>query len=271
VTPDDLLELFLDTADAVAVAVAAIDRDVMRDRTDRPGQYALDLVADAAACDVLERAPVRIVSEESGVRGALDASVSVVLDPVDGSTNCARGIAYWATSIAAVVGDDVVCALVANHATGSRTTAVRGAGAFRDGERIVRPPTGEALRGVTSRRRWIGRALGVLTALDLTWVCCGIDYPKLVEGDADYALYGKGKPWDHAPGLLLLSDHFVAGRLTQTDLSKHVQSHTPNGSCISVYLRTTDDRKIRVRALSFANAARRKLGASVSKSASVVL
>ena len=57
---------------------------------------------------------------------------------------------------------------------------------------------------MTSRRRWIGRALGVLTALDLTWVCCGVDYPKLVEGEADYALYGKGKPWDHAPGLLLL-------------------------------------------------------------------
>ena len=90
----------------------------MRDRTERPGQYALDLVADAAACAVLERAPVRIVSEESGVRGALDASITVVLDPVDGSTNCARGIAYWATSIAAVDGDDVVCALVANHATG---------------------------------------------------------------------------------------------------------------------------------------------------------
>ena len=52
-TPDDLMELFLTTADSVAVAVAGIDRDTMRDRTERPGQYALDLVADAAACAVL--------------------------------------------------------------------------------------------------------------------------------------------------------------------------------------------------------------------------
>lgn len=40
------------------------------------------------------------------------------------------------------------------------------------------------------------------------------------------------------------------GRLTQTDLSKKVSSGTPNGECISVYLRTSEDRKVRVRAVS---------------------
>ena len=84
--------------------------------------------------------------------------------------------------------------------------AERGAGAWRDGERLTRPPLGDELRGVTSRRSWIGRALGTLRALDLTWVCCGVDYPKLVEGEADYALYRKAKAWDHAPGSLLLTE-----------------------------------------------------------------
>ncbi|HVJ97080.1 MAG TPA: hypothetical protein VNC41_09645, partial [Acidimicrobiia bacterium] len=65
--PDTILELFDDTAAAVRNAVAAIDPASLRDRTDRKGQYALDLVADDAACRVLEKAPVRIVSEESGV------------------------------------------------------------------------------------------------------------------------------------------------------------------------------------------------------------
>ena len=87
VTPDELLELFRPRPIRSRSRLPAIDRDTMRDRTERPGQYALDLVADEAACAVLERAPVRIVSEESGVRGALDASITVVLDPVDGSTN----------------------------------------------------------------------------------------------------------------------------------------------------------------------------------------
>ena len=62
------------------------------------------------------------------------------------------------------------------------------------------------LRGVTSRRRWIGRALDGLPPLELTWVCCGVDYPKLVEGAADYVVYAGTKPWDHAPGSLLLAE-----------------------------------------------------------------
>jgi fructose-1,6-bisphosphatase/inositol monophosphatase family enzyme len=84
--------------------------------------------------------------------------------------------------------------------------AERGGGAWRNGERLLRAPVGDELRGVTSRRRWIGRALGALRALELTWVCCGVDYPKVVEGEADYVVYGKVKPWDHAPGSLLLSE-----------------------------------------------------------------
>ena len=33
-----------------------------------------------------------------------------------------------------------------------------------------------------------------------------MDYPKLVEGAADYALYRRSNPWDHAPGSLLLTE-----------------------------------------------------------------
>ena len=86
--------------------------------------------------------------------------------------------------------------------------AERGAGAYRDGERITREPPADptSLRGVTSRRAWLGTSLGDLPALELTWVCCGVDYPKLVEGAADYILYGGVAPWDHAPGSLLVRE-----------------------------------------------------------------
>jgi fructose-1,6-bisphosphatase/inositol monophosphatase family enzyme len=60
---------------------------------------------------------------------------------------------------------------------------------------------------VTSRRRWIGRALADdLRPLELTWVSCGIDYPHLAEGDADYVVYGRANPWDHVPGGLILTE-----------------------------------------------------------------
>jgi fructose-1,6-bisphosphatase/inositol monophosphatase family enzyme len=136
VTPAELLELFVDTAAAAHAAVRAIPRAARRDRTDKPGQYALDIVADDAACAVLAKANVRIVSEESRVHGPDDAPITVVIDPIDGSTNCARGIPYWCTSLCALDADGPLAALVANHPASQRTTAVRGVGAYRDGVRL---------------------------------------------------------------------------------------------------------------------------------------
>lgn len=135
-TPDALLELFVDVAAAVRRVVGTIPAAELRARTDRAGQYALDLVADAEACRVLERAGVRIVSEESGVHERAGATVTVVLDPVDGSTNCSRNIPYWATSICALDADGALAGLVVNQATGVCVTAVRDGGAFRDGDRL---------------------------------------------------------------------------------------------------------------------------------------
>jgi fructose-1,6-bisphosphatase/inositol monophosphatase family enzyme len=108
--------------------------------------------------------------------------------------------------IAELRGGDVVRSWIwqPQHEVGY--VAERGAGAWRNGRRLHRPPLGDDLRGVTSRRSWIGRALGTLRAMELTWICCGVDYPKVVEGAADYALFRRAKPWDHAPGSLLLTE-----------------------------------------------------------------
>jgi myo-inositol-1(or 4)-monophosphatase len=133
VTPDALLDLFDATATAVRDAVAAMDRTELRSRTDRSGQYVLDIVADDAACAVLSKAPVRILSEESGVHERDGCSITVVIDPVDGSTNCSRGIAYWATSLCAIGEEGAVAAMVVNQATGDRTIAISGGGATRNG------------------------------------------------------------------------------------------------------------------------------------------
>jgi fructose-1,6-bisphosphatase/inositol monophosphatase family enzyme len=135
-SPDVLLELLDDTAAAVADSIARIPAEQRRARTNRPGQYVLDLVADGAALKLLRRAHVRVMSEESGMTGPESAEHTVVLDPVDGSTNCARGISYWATSLCVLDGDGPLVALVVNQATGARVSAVRGGGAARDGTQL---------------------------------------------------------------------------------------------------------------------------------------
>ena len=136
----------------------------------------------------------------------LAAEHAFTVDPVDGTKNFVHGSPDHAMMVAELRGGEVVRSWIWQPQHRTAYVAERGAGAFRDGERVQRPPAGEPLRGVTSRRRWIGQALGNLPPLDLTWVCCGVDYPKLVEGASDYALYRRGMPWDHAPGSLLLSE-----------------------------------------------------------------
>lgn len=204
--PSDLLELFDDSATAVRQSLLPLVGPARRGRTDRPGQYALDLVADEAALAVLHKAPLAVLSEESAWTGQAGAAVTVVLDPVDGSTNCARGIPYWATSLCAVDGDGPLAALVVNHATGAVTTAVRGEGAFRDGQPI-RPALAErvedalvALSGQPARSLpWKQfRALGSV-ALTLCDVAAG-NIEGCVDGRAWHA------PWDYLGGLLACSE-----------------------------------------------------------------
>jgi myo-inositol-1(or 4)-monophosphatase len=201
-TPDVLLASFADAARAVREAVTRIDAPALRARTAVPGQYALDLAADAAALAVLRRLPVHIVSEESGVHQHVGASITVVLDPVDGSTNCARGISYWATSICALDGDGALAALVANHASGTTTTAVRGEGTQRDGvpvrasdvqrvEDAVIAITGPLDRSLPWKQF---RSLGC-AALTLCDVAAGG-----LDGSIDAGAYHA--PWDYLGGYL---------------------------------------------------------------------
>lgn len=203
-TPDLLVELFTDAAAAVREAVNGIASDTLRDRTSRAGQYALDLVADAEACAVLARAAVRIVSEESGVHERDGAGITVVVDPVDGSTNCSRGIAYWATSICALDGDGPLAALVVNQATGQHTVAVRGKGATRDGVPLrVSPVTRveDAVVGLGALpKRYLGwkqsRALGCCSLLLSEVAAGGLD--GYFDADAFHA------PWDYLGGMLAI-------------------------------------------------------------------
>ena len=147
-------------------------------------------------------------ADPSLMRAFWEADHAFTVDPVDGTKNFVHGSPDHAVMVADVRHGETVRAWIWQPQHRTAYVAERGGGTWRDGERITRPPVGpsEGWRGVTSRRGWIGRRLGDLPPLELTWVSCGIDYPHLVEGDADYVLYGRANPWDHAPGGLLLTE-----------------------------------------------------------------
>jgi fructose-1,6-bisphosphatase/inositol monophosphatase family enzyme len=206
VDADDMLELFAAAAVAGRDAVAALSRDALGRAGERPGQYHLDLAADDAVLEALRPAGAAVVSEESGRSGPADSPMTIVVDPVDGSTNCSRSIPYWAISLCALDADGPWCALVQNQATGVATTAVRGRGAYRDGERLA-PSPARALDGTVigtagipervlgwAQQRELGSA-----ALSLCDVAAGG-----LDGYVDAA--GRHSPWDYLGGLLACTE-----------------------------------------------------------------
>ena len=199
-----LLAVLSETAAAVRTALDGLDD--WGPAGTRPGQYHSDLAADQAALQVLRAAGLGVLSEETGPHDT-DKDVIVVLDPVDGSTNAARGIPWYATSLCAVDARGARVALVVNQATGERFEAVRGGGAERNGGPLA-PTTctrlGDAVLGLTGYPPvdlgWRQmRALGA-AALDLCAVACGH-----LDAYIDCSNHAHS-PWDYLGGMLVLRE-----------------------------------------------------------------
>ncbi len=204
----DRLGLLHEVADAVAAAFAGVRDFGLSGHRD--GQYTLDVVADEAALEVLRRAGVGVLSEESGLEvGAVGTGEVVIIDPIDGSTNASRGVRYFATALCLVDGDgSPAVALVANQATGERYWAVRGEGAWCDGVRLqpsVCVDVSDSIVGLNGLPpRPLGyrqsRVLGAV-ALDLCHVAAGV-----FDGYVDCIDPSAHGVWDYAASTLICQE-----------------------------------------------------------------
>jgi fructose-1,6-bisphosphatase/inositol monophosphatase family enzyme len=194
---------------------------------ERATQYHLDVAADDVARRVLGGAGFRIMSEESGVTG--DGEFTVVIDPIDGSTNCDRGIPFYSTSLAVVHAGELVAALVMNQATGTVFEAEKGGGARRDGLAIV--PSGETDVAKTivgssgypthNLGWWQNRSLGA-ASLE---ICLVADGSLDVYGVAQHSGLNV---WDYLAGLLIVreagafdADYLGEELVTTDDVIRH--------------------------------------------------
>ena len=198
---DELLAVLHDAARAVRRALDALDDWGLAGT--RSGQYRSDLAADEACLAVLDAAGLGWLSEESGIEHP-DREITVVVDPVDGSTNADRGIPWFATSLCAVDRDGARVALVVNQASGRWWEAVRGGGARVDGRPCVPSGATDLSRSIVGLsgypNQYLGwkqyRALGA-AALDLCSVADGV-----LDGYLDCSPSAHGS-WDYAAGLLV--------------------------------------------------------------------
>jgi fructose-1,6-bisphosphatase/inositol monophosphatase family enzyme len=134
---DAALDLFGSICDATAAVLRTTTEWGESGR--RPGQYLVDLDVDDVCVAPLLAAGYSVLSEESGLQhpgGGRSPSATVVVDPLDGSTNASLGLPWCATSLCLVVDGTPTVAMVANLVTGTRYTGVLGDGATLDGQPI---------------------------------------------------------------------------------------------------------------------------------------
>lgn len=216
---DRVLRLLQEVADEVITPrFRSLDEDEISSKS-HPGD--LVTVADREAEVLITRElrtayPGAVVlgeeafaDDESSLAGFRRAEHAFTVDPVDGTRNFVHGSPDHAVMVAETRGGQTVRAWIWQPQHELAYVAEVGAGATRNGDPLDRldpgsDPTGWRVR--TSARRRVGDRLGALPPLELSWVSCGIDYPKLAEGECEGLLYQGTRPWDHVPGALIVSE-----------------------------------------------------------------
>jgi fructose-1,6-bisphosphatase/inositol monophosphatase family enzyme len=138
-----------------------------------------------------------------------------VVDPIDGTRNFARGDDGFGVILAFVSQGSTRAAWIFQPARGHLYVAESGGGAFCDG-RPVRAPSGPIRRlprgplKTTFMPPAMGAAVqaaarGRFEPAPLTG-CSATDYPDLLSGAIDFAVYHRLLPWDHAAGTLILTE-----------------------------------------------------------------
>ncbi|MFJ8044285.1 inositol monophosphatase family protein [Kitasatospora sp. NPDC096147] len=195
---------------------------------EKKGPYDLVTAADRKAEEYLTGAltailPGSAVVGEEGVHAdpsryaalAGDAPVWIV-DPVDGTRPFVHGQTGFCTLVALAHRGEILASWTYAPALEQLATAVRGGGAWQDGERLrtrTASPDGElevssSHHEYTSperRRALLGlRVPGV--RLRGSAGSAGLEYLALARGEFDATAYDWENAWDHAAGLLLVTE-----------------------------------------------------------------
>lgn len=173
------------------------------------------LTAGLAALDPV----IRVVGEEAVAADAtlldgIDRGAVWIIDPIDGTNNYASGNPPFGIMIALVEDGATQAGWILDPVSGRLCHAVLGCGAYVDDARVsVAPTEGDRPSAVLAtyfmtdeeRTAITRRAEGAFTLPPMPR-CAAEQYPRLVLGITDIALFQKTLPWDHAAGSLFLRE-----------------------------------------------------------------
>ncbi|MFZ0530523.1 MAG: inositol monophosphatase [Propionicimonas sp.] len=226
---DQVSEVLADVADRLILPrFGSLGRSDIQEKA--PGD--LVTVADREAELELSRillgaGPNSLVVGEEGVFAdprCLDALPTAehawVIDPVDGTRNFARGRADFAVMLAEVRRGVTTRAWIWQPIHRRLYVAERGAGVTRNGDRLPPPPPSPRSVALGATYLPVPGEEGAEVKVIRSWGSCGIDYPKLIEGEVDFLSYRSMFPWDHLPGGLMATE--LGGRIaTDTGVDYH--------------------------------------------------
>ncbi|MEU9443145.1 inositol monophosphatase family protein [Streptomyces sp. NPDC048304] len=138
-----------------------------------------------------------------------------IVDPVDGTRQFVHGDDGFCTLVALAHRGVVLASWTYAAARDQFATAIRGRGAFLDGERLIAgsPEPGRDLVVATSHPDYTTdeekRALSVLWTDGLAPRPCGsagLEYLAIARGELDAVAFSWEAAWDHAAGLLLVEE-----------------------------------------------------------------
>ncbi len=196
-----------------------------------------------------------ILGEETGLNGSEDADFRWVIDPLDGTTNFARGIPHYAVSIACLHKGKLEHAVIVDPVRREEFTASRGRGAALNGRRIrvsKRTSLNGALlgTGIPFKGHCDDRLEAYAKSLEvLAGQCAGIRRAGAASLDLAYVAAGRLdafweiglEQWDIAAGALLVRE--AGGLVADIDASDNYLNSgnivCGNPKCFKAVLQTT--------------------------------
>lgn len=213
--------------DAVLLAAAHATKNAdrlapRRMRRKGPGDFvtAIDEQCEQKMRRILRRGvrEAGFVGEEGGADDA-NRELCWVVDPIDGTSNYARGLPQWAVAAALVANGSPVVSAIWSEPESALYTAVLGEGALRNGSPMSRPKPCWDDRSVVGCQWRIGqRDLAFLSALQQrgarirTYGSTIVQMLDVACGRLDANIQELGRPWDLAAASLVLQE--LGGKVT---------------------------------------------------------
>jgi len=224
--------------------------------------------ADVAAQETIFRiihgrfAHHSFLGEEGLVVEGASGEFRWIIDPLDGTANYVHQFPYYCVSIALEQNGELITGVVFDPTRGDVFSAVKGQGAFLNGERLQASPCGvlnEAMcvaslpvgsKGDEPQVRQFINALPNCRSVQRTG-SAALNLSYVAAGRLDAYWSGTLKPWDMAAGALLVTE--AGGRVTKMDGSPfEVEKSDLLSSCSGIHdelagvLNTEDDWPLRI-------------------------